>query len=309
MTNIGMYLIASIMALLTLIPSLQASPCCGSRSAMPNLITGDFRAQMGLAFSNSAITESSGIDGQITNKSNQSHEVQETLSLSTAYLFDPYWQLNLSVPVRKNSYQTSQSRETDTALGDIKFGLAYEALPELSYSFWRPRVFVYSTLTLPTGRSSYEAQNRLATDISGRGFYTTSIGAAAFKIFTPVDLYFASEFSRGFKRNFETNSGPISVNPRYTFSSSVGAGISPWSGQWRYGFNLSYNMEARQDIEGRNISGGQARYLWDTQLNASTMLNNYSIVFSYSDQTLIQKAKNIGLSKTLGLSLMKFIDL
>jgi|GEM_PF-814827 len=283
--------------------------CCGARATLPNLIVGDYRTQWNISWANAAITHQASSAGQVSKRQGNNQEVQETISLSGAYLISDLWQIQSQIPIRKNSRRTLNEEEQHTALGDISIGVAYEFLPETFYSAWKPRGFVFAFQNFPTGKSTYESDTKLGTDATGKGYGSTGLGLALIKNWGHYDGIFSSEYHRGWKERFQANQNTFALNPRYGFSSLLGAGVSPYQGNFRIGGTLGYSFEAGALVnQGRAEEKTSPKYLWDVGLNLSYLYGNSSLLFGYNDQTVIGKANNANLARSLLFSWQYFFE-
>jgi hypothetical protein len=294
-------------ALIFLLLSFEAfgASCCGGGVIMPLLITGDYRAQFNFTASNSAITYSANEEGYFKERDGSNQEVINTFTFRGAYQVSDYLQIGLALPIQNNHRETILSEESDTGLGDIRFQMAFEFLPERGFSIWKPRGFIFLNQIFPTSRSTYDSISPLRTDSHGGGFFKTSIGIGLIKNIKTFDFQLLGEIHQGFERSFEN----ISVDPAGGHSFSFGMGFSPGQENLRFGSALLYSYEGAAKINGRINTKAQSKYYWELGLNVNYLIGSYSIMAFYSDQTFLGKAKNTTLSKTLGIGLMKFVEL
>jgi len=282
-----------------------AASCCGGGVIMPLLITGDYRAQFNFTASNSAVSYSASEEGLFKERDGTNQEVINTFTFRGAYQVSEYFQLGLALPIQNNNRKTLNREESSTGLGDIRLQLAYEFLPELSFSFWKPRGFIFLNQIFPTSRSTYDSISPLRTDSHGGGFFKTSIGIGLVKNIKSMDFQLMGEIHQGVERSFEK----ITVDPSGGHSFLLGFGYSPGQGNLRLGSALLYSYEGAPEINGQINTLAQSKYFWELGLNANYLIGSYSIMAYYSDQTFLGKAKNTTLSKTLGIGLMKFVEL
>lgn len=283
--------------------------CCGGSSSLPTLITGDYKGQVVLNASNAAVTHDSSEQGTLRKRGANNKEVIETLSLSGAYLVSSYWQVGATLPVRMNSHMTPNREERTVGIGDPKLQLAYEFLPEYGYSWWRPKGFLFLEQSFALSNSTYDASKPLRSDSLGNGLYTTALGASFIKTIQSFDLLFMSEIHQGVKRDFELSGSQFSVLPRLGFSALLGAGLSPFAGNLRIGATLLYSREGERVIRGTINNISTPLYFAELGINVSYLYQNWSFQASYRDQTYLSVASNTPLTKSLGLSAVKFFDL
>jgi hypothetical protein len=289
--------------------SLEAfsAACCGGGASLPNLITGDFKAQLTLNASNSAVTHRVDSDGNYI-KSDK-NEITESLTLMGAYQFDDLWQVGVSIPYKKNTYQKGDVNESTSGLGDLKLQVAYEFLPEYSYSKWKPRGFVFIQHTFNNAKSTHEFDKEYVTDALGKGFQTTSIGTSFFKIIRSFDISIMGEFHRSQVRSFSSNDQNITIKPGDGNSLLVGGGYSPRNGNLRFGLNLVSSSENESITTGDVSEKSTSKETLELGINLGYMLEENSYVASYTDQSFFGYGKNTSSAKVISLSIVHFLSL
>lgn len=302
--------------ILTLLIGARAygSACCGAAGAgLSSMILGDFKSVYNFSYTNSGVTHDATASGDIFKRSGETKEVFEGIVFSGAHLVSSYWQLGVAIPLRLNTFNTSTTSENSIGMGDISAQVTYEFLPELSYSFWKPKGYLYFSQTLPTGGSVYSAKKPLATDAFGRGFYRSAAGVVFVKIISEFDFLGSFEGSYEFKRVFNSNdlsSSSISITPGLGASTLISLGYSPSNTNFRIGSSISYRYRSGREIEiQKETSHAISMGLLNFGLNLSYIHKLNSINFSYSDDSFFGTAKNMALAKTIGLSVSQFIDL
>lgn len=288
---------------------VMGAACCGGGTSLPTLITGDYRGQVVLSGSNAAITHDSNVSGKVNKRNGANQKIIEILTLSTSYLITPYWQVGLTLPYKFNTHKTRSFDESSRGASDIKAQLAYEFLPEYSFSLWRPKGYVFFEQTFPNSRSTYNADMPLRSDSLGNGLYTTALGMSFVKTIYSFDILFMSEIHKGLKRKFEQNSESFSVNPELGGSALLGIGYSPYSGSFRIGSTLLYSQEGSREIVGNTTTVSRSSYFWEIGVNLSYLFNDISFSIAYKDQSFLGEASNTTLSKSLGVSIIKLFEL
>ncbi len=290
--------------------SLYAAACCGGGSSLPSLITGDYRAQLSLAATNGAVTHDVNRDSAIKERNSNNQEVNEAMVLSGAYLINSLWQVGFSVPYKFNTHRSGNLSENSSGAGDIKVQMAYEFLPEYSYSLLKPRGFVFLEQTVPVSDSTYDANKPLRSDSLGNGFYSTALGVSFVKSIVQFDYLFMGEIHQSFKRSFEQNGENLSVTPKLGGSFLIGGGWSPNNGNLRLGTTLLHSRGGRRKIEGSINNISESTMFWEIGVSAAYLFNDdISLSLSYQDQTFLGTARNTTLSKIASLSLIKFFEL
>ena len=293
--------------------TLFAASCCGGGASLPQLITGDYRAQLALVGANSAVTHYANEDSLISERDVTNQEVSESLTLSATYLLSPYWQMGLRLPYKVNTHKTLAANENSSGIGDFHLQTAYEFLPEYSFSLWRPKGYVFIDETLPSSSSSYDAEKPLHTDSFGSGFYTTSVGVSFVKAIFNYDFLFMTEYHKAFNREFNKPGERLSVEPGDGHTMLFGAGYSPKGGDLRLGGSLLYSKQNASKVTSSlsplTSSGSQPRHYWETGLSVSYLFKNYSLTASYLDQSFLANASNSLLTKSLSISVVSFLEL
>jgi hypothetical protein len=139
----------------------------------------------------------------------------------------------------------------------------------------------------------------------GKGFYSTAIGISFNKIISYYDYNFLAEYHYSFKRQFNE----VKVTPQGGASTLISAGITPNLGPIRLGASLMYSNEFSSQVEGKINSKSNNRYFYELGFTINYSITEYSISLNYADQTFLGVASNTTLSKTIGLSLVKFFPL
>ncbi len=300
-----------------------AGACCGAVGAgLSSMILGDFKSVYNFSYTNTGVSHDAMASGDILRRSGDTQEVFEGLVFSGAHLVSTYWQLGVNIPIRLNTFNSNTTSESSIGIGDISAQVTYEFLPELSYSAWKPKGFLYFSQTLPTGGSVYESKKPLATDAVGRGFYRSAAGVVFVKVVGEYDFLGSLEASYEIKRSFdstvlnksfnskELSSTSISVTPGFGASSVISFGYSPKNIGFRFGSSINYRYRSGRKIEFKNeVSHAFSMGLLNLGLNMSYIHELTSFNLSFIDDSFFGTAKNMALAKTIGLSVSQFIDL
>lgn len=190
-----------------------AAACCGGGVLAPQIVSGDFRAQ-----------------------------VSSTLSL-THLTFNGAW----AVP-RILDDRLQLSARMPLALftpGDLAVGANLELLRgwESSGALAGTDVLAFVGLQMPTGVSIYELRS-LQSQVSGTGFFRVSGGVFAARVWGDVDLQVLAALHRDLSRRFMDGSGdPIFVDPGFGAITTLGVGWSPSAGFLRFGLQTTVYWE------------------------------------------------------------------
>lgn len=277
-----------------------AAPCCSAGSAAPSLITGDDKAQMSMDVSGGYVVGDVGSQGPAVFRSSDNSETEGGVTLNGARLISDRWQLGASLPLRYRSHEQSGQEGSARGIGDFRFNLGYEILPEWSYSSWRPRGYVFAQQTFPTAKSIYDSSDPQAVDAFGKGFYATGFGVLFLKSWKYFDASWLSSAQYSFSRSFDGTE----IIPGWAMQSSVGLGYSPARGPVRVGLRMS--PQYQQPKKARSVSGeskSPSQLVWDTGFDIGVSTSDAStLTVSYTDQTLMGPAKNTTLTRTASVS-------
>ena len=302
----GNYSLVSVLLLILSQKLVMAGSCCGGGASLPSLIFGDYQAQIGISATNLAVTHSANASGAISEVSANQHEVNEVYSLLASYQLLSKWQMGLVIPYKYNTKETFSKKEQSGGLGDIKISAAYEFLPEMNFSYYKPRGFIFLEESIPTGYSSYESRKTMRTDSFGKGFYSTSLGVALTKNISNFDIIVMGDYNYNLKRKFSDSS---EVHPGNGFTSLISFGYTPTQTSFHFGVGALYSYESSASVKGDITSVSNSKYTTELNLYSSYLFNGFSLMGQYSDQTFWGQSKNSFLTKSLQISLMKFFDL
>jgi hypothetical protein len=302
-----------LLSLSTLLPhSALSASCCGGGASFPSLITGDFWSQFNSSYAYSSVIGDADTGGRAIFRNKDNDEITQTMKVDGSYLIADYWQAGLSVPVVKREKKYYSSQSESTGLGDINAQVSYEFLPELLYSPWKPRGFVYAGITVPTAPSVYDFNDSLGADARGRGFYTFDVGISFLKTKGLWDYVAMASVSQSLNKQYSARSGERGM----IYSSPgvmalVGLGYTPGStSAWRLGGSLAPRYEGAKVVEGRTSTLTEYQLVWDSMLSLSYLFEKeMSFSAQYLDQTLVGPAHNTTLSRTISLNLQRRFSL
>jgi hypothetical protein len=280
-----------------------AASCCGGGAGLPTLITGDFRAQIGLSISSSTIIARTYDSNTPVFYNDNKEYKSKTTKLNAAYLFDNYIQIGIDSSYTEKIHKENTLQEENKNIGDTSLAITNEFLPERFYSRWIPRGFVFFKQTFPTGHSNFETITKTNSDVTGKGVYSSSIGIAFFKIIDNFDVLIMTEAHHNFKQEFDNN---ITVKDSNGLSAALSIGHSPKKSNFRYGLDIAPFYESKKEIiNNTTITNTSSEYYWNTGLSLSYLISDYSLSTSYVDQTILGPTKNTTLSRTINLTIQK----
>ncbi len=286
-----------------------SAPCCAGAGVFPAMVIGDHKAQVSAVVSQSNVIADTPEKGLPVWRKNNHAENTRTLRIDAVHVFEDLWQAGITLPINQRSLSNSATTtKSNIRLGDIQATGAYEFLPEWSYSLWKPRGYVFTSLVVPTGRSIYEAEEVGAVDANGRGFWIPSVGVFFTKTWGIFDAYLLTEIHRSIPRSFEVDGEELRVDPRWGGSVGLGAGVSPFRNKYlnglRFGLRIqpSYNQSKSVTINETKLSSDTPQKVCDTAAEINYLLfEDWSFFAVYNDQTLLGPAQNTTLSRTLAL--------
>jgi hypothetical protein len=283
----------------------QAAPCCAGNSAAPSIIAGDDQAQLGVMASRAEVIGDAPEQGLPVFRSALHDEITQTYRIDGALLLADRWQAGLTLPVVQRSYRYRAQSASAWGLGDVRASAAYEILPEWNYSVWKPKGFLFTEISLPTGRSIHEARAPGMIDATGRGFYSAALGLLLQKRWSSWDVFLIPETHYSFARSFtESVTGEVTtVRPGWGGSVALGGGYS--FSAFRIGTRVQPIYEQPKTIE--TAAGSQRtsqQLVWNAGLDLTWLVSDeWSLTGAYSDQTLLGPAINTTLSRVASLNL------
>lgn len=263
---------------------------------MPALITTDDRALFATSYSTATIDTDVSESGLWTRR--QAPEASTVLRIEGAWLLSDRWQAGSSIPV----VQRSRSGDGSQGLGDVAINLGYEYLPDWDYNPWRPKGVGFLQLTLPTGRSIYEADQAQQLDSRGRGFWALGVGSSLTKTIRSWDFLALTEVHRAFEKSVRSSQaqGSITVEPGWGGSLELGSGWN-WR-DWRFGGAITWMYEDPVDVSGALSSRGSVQRYATGALSAGYMWSTeWSGALTYADQAVFGDPLNTTLGRSVAV--------
>ncbi len=224
----------------------------------------------------------------------------ESLQLSVASALSSRQQVFISSAFIQGRYADSFGTGKAQHLSDTQVGYSYEILPEYSFSYWRPVVFLTALANLPTGKSIYD-QSLLTegADVTGHNQWGIGLGLTLKKVYYPLTLTLQLKSLRLFPKSFANlkvsaffeNSVAFLVNYVTSYSSvSINTGITA-------------TQLTKRNISTTQVSSGVMQNTTVLIGLQKPLLSHWSLGLNYADQTLLGKARNTLLNKTYTLNL------
>jgi hypothetical protein len=202
----------TLLIILSFLLTGSAMPCniCGGGTGDIVVLALDGRAlvNLGLSYDSYLGTwDSKGVWHESSYKKDQAR-----FSLSFAYRFNKRLQFGISLPYVYNKHNVPGLPGSGSALGDIVLAGRYEFFHEFQ-SVKRnnknvienklPYLALTFGITLPTGKSDENAKSEV--DVTGKGFYMTSLGISVTKTLLKNRLQLSTDLSwqHGFKKTYD----------------------------------------------------------------------------------------------------------
>lgn len=207
-----------VIVILIIVLSFQNStfPCnsCGGGTGDLAVLALDGLALFNIGVSRDNFTGLWDKNGNwITNNYSQS---QYKIIFNTAYRLNRHIQFAVSVPFVYNTSNIPGLKSSSSGIGDLVIGGRYEIFHEfqpvkdgkkLKLDRSLPYLAITFGLNLPTGNSEENAENDV--DITGKGFYSTTLGISVTKSIVKSKLQILGDFSwqHGFEKKYENYFG------------------------------------------------------------------------------------------------------
>lgn len=290
----------SLIVLLSLACSslAHAAACCGGGFAAPSIIAGDDKAQVTSSLARSQVRTDVYPDGTWEDRSYR--ETTETLKLEAAHVFWDRFQAGGSVPVIRRA----RSEDSSAGLGDVSATLGYEYLPDWDYNPWRPKGLGYLQLTLPTGKTIQEAEDKFQLESRGRGFWGLGLGTLLTKIVGSWDVFSSLDVHRSFAKDYSSSLGPGRLEPGWGGNLAAGLGYNTES--FRIGGSVAWTYEDAIEVQGANPSSGTPERYGTVSASGSYLFEtDWAATLTYSDQALIGSPLNARLGRTVLVQLQR----
>jgi hypothetical protein len=285
----------------------SGASCCSSGASLPNLIVTDSRYQASATYEYSAVVGDVSTSGLAVFRSSNNRESSVSMKGDFSYLVSDFFQGGLSIPIVQRTREQGDTASESTGLGDVGIFSAYEYLPELEYSEFGPRGFVYLKLVIPTAPSIYDFEDELAADARSQGYYNLVLGNYFTRSFGRWDAGANLDLIYSFGREFKANSGKATNHSStYGLNSALGLGHSFLEDRaLRLGtqFSVKYMADRETEING-DKSQVDRKIVWPVLVSASYLIDSkWSLKASYTDETLVGPVRNSAISRSLLISL------
>ena len=292
--------------LLSVLPNvIWSAPCCTSSAGAPSLIIANDEAQISLGSRLFSVIGDSYKSSPAIFRAPYNKEKTTVLFVSGAYRLTPRWQIHFDLPFSLRSRSAVAASSSHESLADIVSGVAFEAIEELEYTPWKPRLLVFFDLIFPAGRSVYESRDPLGSDIHGKGFFSGQAGLYFWKVWDPWDASLLLSCQQGTSRKF---GGTERINPGNTLFASLNIGFKLLR-RLRMGLGIGPSYDSTIKINGVHQPNSH-KLVWNVSADAAVIIsNNWKLNLSYSDQTLLGPTFNTTLSRGALFSLNRTFEL
>jgi hypothetical protein len=277
----------------------SAAPCCSAGSALPALVTNDDRGQISVMNSYSDTVMDAPDSGVPMIRSDRNADQNWMTRVSGATRVRESWQFGAGITLINRSTRVSGRDYRDAGLGDSDFSIAYEVLPEWTYSDWKPRGWLYLQTVLPTGQGIQDPRLAGPASVRGQGVFQSVVGVVLTKSWSHWDVFVVPEFRRLYGRSF--GSSGVSLSGTWGAGIQLGGGYSFSS--WRVGFRTQPVFQGNREVFSfgtRSIA--PSKQVWNSGLDVSYLVNtDWMVAASYSDQTLLGPARNTTLERGFGI--------
>jgi hypothetical protein len=292
---------AYLFLILTIFTSqhVMASSCCGQSPASFTVLSLDQRFSLSSAVS---YTKSIGRIYEESDEfyiwSDKTREVHRT-SINLAGSLGNRQQGFIKVNLLNGHYSDSFESGKSSKLSDTLVGYTFEALPEYTFSYWKPIIYLTAFLNIPTGHSIFD-QNSLSegTEVTGHSQWGVGAGITLKKVYFPYTLTLQVRTIELLEKQF-TRTRVSSF-----YDHSVALLINYASNLWNLQFNsgLTWTSLSPKTLAPSQVrSGGSQSFNVLLGLQKS-ITENWVGGVSYSDQTLVGPAFNSLLNKSLSIS-------
>ncbi len=276
-----------------------AGSCCGGGSSSSLILISDNKEEYGIGFSLRNDIGQTDSDGYSNIYSGQTKDQQFNLNLQYQRIIVDRFQLAFKSSLVQKDINKSNRHEVKYGAGDFELQGSYEFLPEYTYSMYKPRGFVYFKQGIPLSRSLYNSQSAVFSDVTGSGFYSTSLGTFFVKHVLDYNLKISFEWQHFYGRTF----GAIKVADYEKFYVPMGITYAIPSSNFALGLGQNFNYQSPKRFSGSVNGSSGKEYFWETNLNAVYSINStQNVSLSYSDTTLTGKSINSSLYRSIGIS-------
>ena len=276
-----------------------SAACCSGASQGPSIIVGDEKIRMQASHTHSYLKTDVGSDGVWRDRT--AYEKVQNLKLDFSHIFYDRYQAGFSTQFSKKTYFENSS----SGIGDSTAFIAYEAVTNWDFHLYKPKVFIYSSLGMPTAKSTFESTEEDFLDSRGRGFWSLTLGSLLSKNIFQYDLLLDLAIHKEFEKNVTIENSSTRLEPGYGASLSLGGGYN--YKDYRFGILANWTYE---DPIQSTTSFNQTEKALQRQGSLSLIVSRYfvgdwTLAASIASQKIIGSPSNVSLGDTYMISLSK----
>ncbi len=276
-----------------------AAACCGGNNLVPSLISGDQRTQVTATTAYSRVLGEVPIEGATQWRDEADVESRSSMRLDAATLLSDRWQVGLSLPVVRRFRERNGVQAQAMGVGDVAVHLGYEVLPQWTYSPWKPKGWLFASLTAPTGVAPENSTALYQIDSLGRGYWNVALGGMLLKTWADWDVLFLAQVNQSFAKILTSDAGDFILRPGLGGSAALGIG---WSRDaLRIGVNGSVLYEGAVATQGLVDEVGTRQISFPLSLQVSYLISDaWSLGALYSDNGWFGP-QNVTLNQSISL--------
>lgn len=279
--------------------SARANSCCGQSPASFTVLALEQRVHLTTSYS---LIQSQGRvfgSDEFYVWEDKEREIR-SLQLNLAGAIAHRQQLFLTTSLLEGRYSDAYENGTSQHLSDTQLGYTYEVLPEYSFSYWKPVIYLSAIVNLPTGRSIYEPSKLSeGAGVTGHNQWGAGVGLTVRKVYFPLTLTFQAKSIKMFSKRFDA----VQVSDFYDNSFALLGNYATGFQEITANFGVTVSQLTERRIEPAFTTSGIMQ-------NTTLLLGlqrpfgeEWSGGLSYSDQTLIGRARNTILNRSYTLNL------
>jgi hypothetical protein len=206
---------------------------------------------------------------------------QHKIAGSFAYRLNSHIQFGLSLPYVINTSEHLNLKQSGGGIGDLSLTARYELFHEFQLKKIGKKkkiddIYPYLAFTfgliLPTGKSDEIAENEV--DLTGKGYYTTSLGISIIKSIVKNQLQLSADFS--WQHNFENKYETYFGGPPAFDSKQAGD-------KFNYSLTANYIFGSEHAVSLTASGFSQGSYILDEQVasNSDERVVNFAFAYTY----------------------------
>jgi|GEM_PF-750863 len=279
--------------------SSWGSSCCGGGSSSSMIITGDNVQELNIGFGHRNDLGQTDSAGWASFHDSRTKDQQSSLSIQYQRMLQDQLQLGGKISFIDKNLRKQGRVENKSGPGDFEVQGTWEFLPERTYSFIKPRGFLYSKFSLPNSKSLYDSHSVIYSDVRGSGLYTASLGTFFLKRFSLMTLKAGAEVQHLFGRTF--SEGKLDDYNKFILPLGATYSFDPAPISW--GLNSTWNYQTKKKFSGTVNSVSAKEYFWEIGTFINWTVNREETWgVSYADSTIVGKNINSPLYRSFGLS-------